>query len=175
MSGSNYDKTDNATQQFFATVQNILLHAVTQKTAAELISARANPGDPHFGLLTWKGDKIHKTDILVAKNYLTEDEIDTLNRLVVVFLETAELRAKNRTETYMSFWKENVDQIVSSNGFPLLSGAGSISHEQMERDASVHYLEFDNRRKKQEADEADRADVAELKAIADKLKDRPKS
>jgi hypothetical protein len=170
-----YDKTDQATQQFFATVQNILLYAVTRKTAAELITARANPNDPHFGLRAWKGDKVHKSDIVVAKNYLTEDEIDTLNRLVVIFLETAELRAKNRTETRLSFWKENVDQIVSSNGFPLLSGAGSISHEQMERTTATRYLDFDQRRKKQEAIAADQADEAEIKAIEDKVKGRSKS
>ena len=71
---SDYDKTDTATQQFFATVQNMLLYAVTQQTAAEIILARANPADPHFGLLTWKGAQVRKQDIVVAKNYLTEDE-----------------------------------------------------------------------------------------------------
>jgi hypothetical protein len=110
---SDYDKTDKATQVFFATVQNLLIFAVTQKTAAELITTRANPADPHFGLLAWKGDKVRKTDIVVAKNYLTEDEIDTLNRLVVIFLETAELRAKGKHETRMAFWKQNVDQIIN--------------------------------------------------------------
>ena len=98
-----------------------------------------------------------------------------MNRLVVIFLETAELRAKNRTETRLSFWKENVDQIVSSNGFPLLSGAGSISHEQMERATATRYLDFDQRRKKQEAIVADQADEAEIKAIEDKVKGRSKS
>ena len=81
---SDYDKTDNETQKFFATVQNLLLYAVTEKTAAELVTTRANPDDDHFGLLTWKGARVHKTDIFIAKNYLTEDEIDTLNRLVVI-------------------------------------------------------------------------------------------
>jgi hypothetical protein len=76
---SDYDKTDGTTQQFFATVQNMLLYAVTQKTAAELITTRANANDTNFGLLHWKGAQVRKTDILVAKNYLTEDEIDTLN------------------------------------------------------------------------------------------------
>jgi len=68
---SDYDKSDQVTQVFFATVQNLLIFAVTEKTAAEVITARANPADPHFGLLTWKGDKVRKTDIVVAKNYLT--------------------------------------------------------------------------------------------------------
>jgi hypothetical protein len=169
---TDYDKTDRATQQFFATVQNVLLYAVTRQTAAELITASANPADAHFGLLAWKGAQVRKTDIVVAKNYLTEDEIDTLNRLVVIFLETAELRAKNRQETRMSFWKENIDQIVTSNGFPLLAGAGGISHEQMEATTGALYLEYDARRKKQEALAADQADEAELKSIEAKLKKR---
>ncbi len=171
---SDYDKTDNATQVFFATVQNLLIFAVTRKTAAELITARANPADPHFGLLAWKGDKVRKADIIVAKNYLTEDEIDTLNRLVVIFLETAELRAKSKQETQMAFWKQNVDQIITSNGFPLLKHAGSISHEQMEERTTELYLKFHQDRKKREAAEADQADETDLKALESKLKRRPK-
>lgn len=170
---SDYDKTDKATQVFFATVQNLLIFAVTQKTAAELITTRANPADPHFGLLAWKGDKVRKADIVVAKNYLTEDEIDTLNRLVVIFLETAELRAKSKQETRMAFWKQNVDQIITSNGFPLLTHAGSINHEQMEDRTAKLYLDFDARRRKQEAAAADQADEADLKALETKLKRRP--
>lgn len=171
---SDYDKTDKATQVFFATVQNLLIFAVTRKTAAELITARANPADAHFGLLAWKGDKVRKADIVVAKNYLTEDEIDTLNRLVVIFLETAELRAKSKQETRMAFWKGNVDQIITSNGFPLLAHAGSISHEQMELKTGELYLDYDRRRKTQEAQAADQEDEAELKALETKIKRRPK-
>lgn len=172
---SDYDKTDHATQVFFATVQNLLIYAVTQKTAAELINARTNPADPHFGLLAWKGDKVRKADILVAKNYLTEDEIDTLNRLVVIFLETAELRAKSRQDTRMHFWKGNVDQIITSNGFPLLTHSGSISHEHMQSTTSALYLGYDQRRKQQEAQEADQQDDAELKALENIIKRRPKT
>lgn len=169
---SDYDKTDQTTQQFFATVQNLLLYAVTQQTAAELIMARANPDDAHFGLLSWKGAKVRKQDILIAKNYLTEDEIDTLNRLVVIFLETAELRAKSRQETPMAFWQSRVGDIISSNGFPLLADAGSISQKQVEQLTSERYAEFDQRRRTQEAATADQADEAELKALEDRLKQR---
>lgn len=169
---SDYDKTDQATQVFFSTVQNLLLYAVTSKTAAEIVTARTDSNDPNFGLLHWKGAKVRKTDILTAKNYLTEDEIDTLNRLVVIFLETAELRAKSKQETRMSFWKQNVEQIISSNGFPLLTHPGAISHEQMEEQTSQLYLEFDHQRKKQEAKEADEQDEAALKALENKIKRR---
>ena len=172
---ADYDKSDDATQTFFATVQNLLLYAVTQKTAAELIVSRANPADPHFGLLTWKGAQVRKQDIVVAKNYLTEDEVDTLNRLVVIFLETAELRAKRQTITSMSFWRENVGQIVVSNGFPLLSGAGSVSHARMEQKLEPLYLDFDQRRKTEEARAADMQDEADLKALENTIKNRPKT
>ncbi|ART51892.1 hydroxyacid dehydrogenase [Acidovorax carolinensis] len=171
---ADYDKTDEATQTFFATVQNLLLYAVTQKTAAELIVSRANPADPHFGLLTWKGTQVRKQDILVAKNYLTEDEVDTLNRLVVIFLETAELRAKRQTVTSMGFWRENVGQIIVSNGFQLLSGAGTVSHARMEQKLEPLYLDFDLRRKAEEARAADAQDEAELKALENTLKNRTK-
>ncbi len=171
---ADYDKSDEITQTFFATVQNLLLYAVTQKTAAELIISRANPVDPHFGLLSWKGALVRKQDILVAKNYLTEDEVDTLNRLVVIFLETAELRAKRQTITSMSFWRENVGQIVVSNGFPLLSGAGVVSHARMEQKLEPLYLDFDQRRKLEEARAADAQDEADLKALENTIKNRPK-
>ncbi|MBA4264162.1 MAG: hydroxyacid dehydrogenase [Comamonadaceae bacterium] len=169
---SDYDKSDKTTQVFFATVQNLLIYAVTQKTAAELITARANPAVPHFGLLAWKGAQVRKTDIVVAKNYLTEDEIDTLNRLVVIFLETAELRAKGKQETRMAFWKQNVDQIITSNGFPLLTHAGSVSHEQMEARTGELYLQFDQGRKRVEALQADQQDEADLQALETKIKRR---
>jgi len=169
---SDYDKTDTATQQFFATVQNMLLYAVTQQTAAEIIVARANPADPHFGLLTWKGAQVRKQDIVVAKNYLTEDEIDTLNRLVVIFLETAELRAKRQTVTPMAFWQENVGQIITANGFTLLSGAGSVSHARMEQKVGTLFLDYDQRRKTLEAQAADAQDEAELKALESRIKHR---
>ncbi len=171
---SDYDKTDKATQAFFATVQNLLIFAVTRKTAAELITARANLNDLHFGLLHWKGAKVRKQDILVAKNYLTGDEIDTLNRLVVIFLETAELRAKSKQQTRMGFWKGNVDQLITSNGFPLLAHAGSISHEHMDSKTNALYLDYDQRRKTQEALAADQQDEVELKALENQIKRRPK-
>ena len=171
---SDYDKTDQATQQFFATVQNMLLYAVTQKTAAELITARANANDPNFGLLHWKGAQVRKADIVVAKNYLTEDEIDTLNRLVVIFLETAELRTKSRQEIRMAFWQQNVEQIISSNGFSVLTHAGKVSHARMEQQLEPMFLDFDQRRKQQEAARADSQDEADLKALENSLKNRTK-
>ena len=166
------DKTDQATQTFFAAVQNMLLYAVTQCTAAEMVLHRANPADPHFGLRAWTGHRVRKQDILVAKNYLTEDEIDTLNRLVIIFLETAELRAKRQTVTTMAFWRENVAQIIVANGFPLLAGAGSVSHARVESHIAPLFLDYEQRRKTQESQAADAQDEAELKELEHRIKDR---
>ena len=153
-------------------MQNLLLYAVTQQTAAEIILAHANPADAHFGLLAWNGAQVRKQDIVVAKNYLTEDEIGILNRLVVIFLETAELRAKRQTITHMAFWRENVGQIIAANGFPLLTGEGSLSHARMEQQIAPLFLEYDQRRKTQEAQAADAQDEAELKALENSIKHR---
>ena len=172
---SDYDKTDQTTLQFFAMVQNMLLYAVTQKTAAELVTARANANDQNFGLMHWQGAQVRKQDIVVAKNYLTEDEIDTLNRLVVIFLETAELRTKNRQEIRMAFWQQNVEQIISSNGFTVLTHAGKVSHTRMEQQVEPMFMDFEKRRKKQDAFQADTQDDADLKALENTLKKRVKS
>ncbi len=109
---SDYDPTDKATQMFFAETQNKLLYAVTGKTAAEIIVSRADANRPNMALTSWKGSMVREQDIFIARNYLTEDEIDTLNRLIVIFLESAELRAKNRKDLNMKFWHENVDRIL---------------------------------------------------------------
>ena len=129
---SDYDATDKATQMFFAETQNKLLYAITNKTASEIIISRANANEPNMSLTSWKGKVVRKQDIYIAKNYLNSDEIDSLNRLVVIFLETAELRAKGRKDLTIKYWQENVDKIIEFNEKPLLTGAGSISKLQME-------------------------------------------
>lgn len=159
---SDYDSTDKATQMFFAETQNKLLFAVTGKTAAELIYARANADKSNMALTSWKGSIVRKQDIFIAKNYLSETEIDTLNRLVVIFLETAELRAKDRLDIRMSFWKENVTRILTSNDRNVLVGAGTISNAQMEEKAIAVYEQFDAKRKTSLATEADKQDLEEI-------------
>jgi len=109
---SDYEADDKSTQMFFAETQNKLHYAVTGQTAAELIVSRANADKSNMNLTSWKGSIVRKQDIFIAKNYLTQDEIDTLNRLVVIFLESAELRAKNRMDITIDFWRENVDKIL---------------------------------------------------------------
>jgi hypothetical protein len=171
---SDYDSTDKATQMFFAETQNKLLYAVTGKTAAEIIVSRADANKPNMALTSWKGSVVRKQDIFIAKNYLTEDEIDTLNRLVVIFLESAELRAKNRMDITMKYWHENVNKILEFQDKNVLQNAGSISNKQMEDKIREIYTEFDKRRKKYEALQADKADLEELKILEGKVKKNKK-
>ena len=119
-----------------------------------------------------KGSVVRKQDIYIAKNYLSENEIDSLNRYVTVFLETAELRARNKEDITMDFWKENVDRILEFTDQKILQGKGSISHQQMEEIVDKIYENYDSRRKKQDADNADIIDMEELKLIEDKLNQR---
>jgi hypothetical protein len=167
---SDYDKTDKATQMFFAETQNKLHYAVTGKTAAEIIVERADASQPNMNLTSWKGSIVRKQDIFIAKNYLTEDEIDTLNRLVVVFLESAELRAKNRMDITMDFWRENVDKILEFQDKKILTNAGAISKIDMEKHVREIYSDFDKRRKEYEALQADKDDIEELKQIENEIK-----
>ena len=161
---SDYQARETETQLFFAEVQNKLLFAAAGKTAAELIADRANPDEPNMALTTWSGSRVRKHDIIVAKNYLSEDEVDTLNRLVVIFLEQAELRAKRKEDLTLNFWRNSVDRMLAANDQPSLEGPGSVSHEDMKTITSERYGDFDTKRRKQKALEADADD---LKAIED--------
>ncbi len=167
---SDYDQSDKATQMFFAETQNKLHFAVTGKTAAEIVVSRANAEKSNMNLTSWKGSVIRKQDIFIAKNYLTEDEIDTLNRLVVVFLESAELRAKNRMDITMDFWEQNVDKILDFHDKKILTHAGSISKLEMEKKVKEIYTDFDKKRKKYDAIQADNEDIKELKQIEKNIK-----
>lgn len=167
---SDYDPTDKATQMFFAEVQNKLLYAVTQQTAAEIIASRASSDKPNMGLTSWRGNIVRKGDIIIAKNYLTSEEIDQLNRLTVIFLETAELRVQNRRDLTLDYWRNNVDRLLEFNDKPVLRGKGSISAQQAEHIVNERYDVFNERRKKEDAKLADETDLKELKAIEDQLK-----
>lgn len=167
---SDYDVTDKATQMFYAETQNKILYAITGKTAAEIIMSRANEALPNMALTNWKGSVVRKQDIYIAKNYLSEDETDSLNRFVSVFLETAELRAKNRQDITTGFWKENIDKIIELNDKAVLNHKGRISHAQMEQSVEKIYEKFDAERKTVEAKKADDADMAELDRLENKIK-----
>lgn len=171
---SDYDGSDKATQMFYAETQNKILFAITGKTAAEIIVSRANANLPNMALTSWKGKVVRKQDIYIAKNYLTEDEIDNLNRFVTVFLETAELRAKNRQDITMAFWRENIDKIILLNDKAILQGKGKLSNEQMEKKVDALFATFDAYRKIAEAKQADEQDQEELKSLENKIKAKKK-
>lgn len=169
---TDYDASDKATQMFFAETQNKLLYAVTNRTAAELILDRADANQPNMGLTVWKGNVVRKQDIIIAKNYLNHDEIDTLNRLVVIFLETAELRAKNQQSITMAYWRDNVDRLLTFQDKKILQNAGTVTHEAMEQKVNEIYARFDQRRKTAEAQAADAEDLEDLRALEQQIKDK---
>ena len=164
---SDYDKSDKSTQMFFAETQNKLLYAVANQTAAEIIINRANAESPNMGLTNWEKSKVRKQDIIIAKNYLTKDEVDTLNRLTVIFLETAELRVKEKKDITLNFWRENVDRMLQFNDKNILKNSGSISHQKMEQEVKMIYQEFEQKRKK---NDALLADLDDIKILEEKIK-----
>lgn len=161
---SDYDKTDKATQQFFSETQNKLIYGITGETAADLIIDRANPQKPNMALTSWSGAIVRRKDIIVAKNYLTKDEIDSLNRLVTIFLESAELRVKMRKDLTLDYWRNTVDKILSYHDIPILSNHGHHSRREMLDTVNTAYDVFDARRKQEEARQADEDDLKELEA-----------
>lgn len=154
-----------ASNDFFAEVQNKLLHAVTNNTAAEIIVNRADATKPNMNLTNWSGSRVRKQDVIIAKNYLQQNEIKELDRLVSMFLDYAENQAQRRRQLSMSDWKEKVDGFLNFNDYEILKGKGAISRKQANEIAKKRYLEFDEARKKQEALEADAEDLKELEAI----------
>ena len=162
---SDYDKTDKATQMFFAETQNKLLYAVTHQTAAELIVARADAKKPNMGLTTWKGNIVRKGDIIIAKNYLQNDEIDSLNRLVDIFLTSAEERVKGRRDLTLQYWRQNVDNLLTFQEKDILQNKGNISNAEMETIVRNVYNEFDANRKLHDAQLADEEDLKMLEKL----------
>lgn len=166
---SDYEVREKATQMFFAETQNKLLYAVTHQTAAEIITSRANADKPNMGLTSWKGSVVRKQDIVIAKNYLDESEIDLLNRLTTLFLDTAELRVKERKDLTLDYWRSTADGVLTFNGKDVLQGKGSISNAEMEKIADAVYKKFNSRRKVQEALEANQEDLKILEEFNNRV------
>ncbi|MBL4837689.1 MAG: virulence RhuM family protein [Kordiimonadaceae bacterium] len=169
-----YHQREQETQQFFAQAQNKLLYAATGHTAAELVINRADASKPNMALTAWKGARVRKQDVIVAKNYLSTDEIDTLNRLVVIFLEQAELRVKRQNDLSLEFWQGNIDRMLTFNDQAILEGAGAVSHESMKHRVQKRYEKFDQSRRQSEALAADAADIKVLEALEQQLKEKSK-
>ena len=165
---SDYKVKEQATHLFFAETQNKLIYGVTGKTAAELIVSRADANANNMALTSWSGSVVRKTDVIVAKNYLTTDEIDVLNRLVMIFLESAELHVKMRKDLTLDFWRASVDKLLLDHSIPLLHSHGKISMEQAHSHARKLYEAYDARRKAFDAAQADASDILELEQLSQK-------
>lgn len=175
---SDYQHRESETQLFFAQAQNKLLYAVTGCTAAELVVKRADASQVNMALQSWKGERVRKQDVIVAKNYLNADEIDTLNRLVVIFLEQAELRVKQQKDLTLAYWQDNIDKMLAFNDQAVLQGAGEVSQKDMQKIAHQRYETFDHQRRRDEAlaeDQQDRQDLEaleNLESLEQSLKDK---
>ena len=150
-----YDARANQAKTFFATIQNKLHWAVHQHTAAELIAKRAIAGDKNMGLTSWAGEKIRKTDVGIAKNYLKQEELSQLNLLVEQFLAFAENQARQKKVMYMSDWIKKLNDILTINDNEILEHAGRISHEMALQLAEMEYEKYN----------AERIRIDDLKAL----------
>ena len=140
-----YDPRTETTMQFFKTVQNKMHFSVHGHTAAEIIYERANAEKDFMGLTSWTGALPKRTDVEIAKNYLSSDELDTLNRIVSLYLDFAELQAKSHKPMYMKDWIQKLDDFLKLSGKELLSHAGKISAELAKQKADTEYDKFKER------------------------------
>jgi len=147
-----YDPHAEISQEFFATVQNKLHYAIHGHTAAELIASRADADKPNMGLTNWEGVKVRKTDVVIAKNYLIEEEIKSLNRIVTMYLDYAEDQAERHKAMYMKDWKDKLDAFLQFNGREILDNPGKISAEIARNLVINEYEKFHNKRLKSESE-----------------------
>ena len=167
---SDYDGTSETARLFFQTIQNKMLFAVTGHTAAELIVSRADPAKPNMALTSWSGDRVRKKDITVSKNYLVQDEISELNRVVTMFLDFAEDRARHRQTLSMNDWIGQTDRFLDFNERDVLTHAGMVSHARMEKIVGERFSAFDTARHGTEAAEAEKEELEDLKALETEVK-----
>jgi hypothetical protein len=146
-----YDAHAPISQEFFATVQNKLHWAITGQTAAEIVARRADADAPNMGLTSWKGAKVRKADVHVAKNYLNEEELRGLNRIVTMYLDYAEDQAERQVPMHMRDWAQRLDGFLRFNGREVLDNAGSISAALAKAGAERQYELFEERRRAEEA------------------------
>ena len=137
-----YDPAADASERFFATVQNKMHWAAHGHTAAEIVHSRADAARPNMGMTAWLGEKPRKTDAATAKNYLSVGELDVLNRVVNVYLEFAELQAVSRRPMTMADWIAKLDDFLRTSDREILDNAGSISHEEALRKAEIEYEKY---------------------------------
>jgi hypothetical protein len=157
-----YDPQAEATLEFFKIVQNKLHFAISGKTAAELIADRADAGRPNMGLTAWKGAKVRKGDVTVAKNHLNNEEMDGLNRIVSMYLDYAEDQAKRHRQIFMRDWRSKLDAFLQFSERDILTNAGKVSKAVADQLALEQYEKFNQHRLAVEAEQETLLDDAEL-------------
>jgi hypothetical protein len=165
-----YDPSAEMTQRFFQTVQNKMHWAVHGRTAAEVIRERASAVKPHMGLTSWKGAKVRKPDVAIAKNYLTGEELKKLSLIVTQYLDFAELQALERRPMTMRDWIAKLDAFLRAGDREILEHAGSISAEEAKRKAELEFDKFDRQRRRLEDAQADAQFAREVEDLAKKVK-----
>lgn len=171
---ADYEPSDAETQHFFQVVQNKLHYAATGKTAPELIAERADAAQPNMGLTVWKGEIVRKGDITIAKNYLREEEITELNRIVTMFLDFAEDQARRRKQVFIRDWREKLDSFLAFSERAILDHAGSVSREQADSIAHEQYERFHIRRLEQRTEQAAEQSIRDLQNTAKALEHQQK-
>lgn len=144
---ADYSPISKDTRRFFKTMQNKLHFATTGMTAAELIAERADSSQPNMGLTVWKGEIVRKADVTVAKNYLREEEIAALNRIVVMWLDFSTDQAERRKQVFLQDWEDKLNQFLAFNDRDVLDGAGSVRKQQADEKARQEYEQFADRRR----------------------------
>ncbi|EIE1274146.1 virulence RhuM family protein [Vibrio parahaemolyticus] len=167
---ADYEPSNKETTLFFQTIQNKLHYACTHMTAAELIASRVDASKPDMGLTSYKGDEVRKTDVTIAKNYLREDEIKELNRIVNMWLDFAEDQALRRKQVFLKDWADKLDQFLSFNDRDVLSGAGKITKKDADDKAKLEFDRFAEQRRRLKEAEGALANISALKAILKKDK-----
>ena len=160
-----YDKTSGQAQAFFKKVQNKMLWAVSGKTAAELIESRSDSNAPNMGLTSWRGSVVRKGDVDTAKNYLKAEEVEELNRIVVMYLDYAEDQAKRRRPVTMAEWSDKLDAFLSFNERDVLTHAGRLRMDVAQKLAAERFEAFDANRRATDALAADADDIAQLEEM----------
>ncbi len=169
-----YDPKSEETLEFFRIAQNKLHWAATGHTAAELIAARADSTQPNMGLTSWKGAKVRKSDVTVAKNYLQMGEIEEFNRIVTMYLDYAEDQARRRRLLYMRDWREKLNSFLKFNERDILEHAGKVSMEVAQALALEHYGKLERRRLAEDAEREAREDDAELERMEKMIEGSPR-
>lgn len=139
---ADYDPRAEVTQQFFATVQNKMHWAIHGQTAAEVVHSRADAARPNMGLTNWTGSRVRREDVTIAKNYLTQEELEALNLIVSAYLDFAELQALNRRVMHMGDWIAKLDDFLKLSERDILTHAGRISHEQEQQKAEAEFEKY---------------------------------